>query len=915
MDIAIVIGCQRYEDAQIAPLKYTECDARRFAGAIGEICDLDQDGAYLLSSDPDLRGQIRQPTRNAILRALTPPREIDPPEQLFFYFSGHGIESIRNSEPYLLPTDTILVDIEDSAVPLSTVIQKLRAWQAGTTILFLDVCRAAFGRDKAGLACNVMEKRSMENIRIPGFATFWACSPGESSFECDHPDVKSGVFTYALCNALSASSSCRTIHDVQAFLETDTARICRTYQTPDQRQRPYLVIEPLEAQDRYIASISKLRQRETPLSIVKYVPLAAHEDRPFDNVESTGPLVCGFDFGTSHSTCSVCDKSGETTLIPLQGNRTLLKTTLRFTDDLRYQVGTAGPDGGQLGEYRHFVPNIKRLIGQQKSVSVAGTSFRPEELASLVIRSMREAVEAYFRRPIEYALASAPTRFTVRQCEALLEAFRMAGVKVARLIAEPAAASLVNEGLIVKPWEHDNSSLVLDLGGGTLDVAILEYGEGVCDVKASSGDRLLGGIDYDAALSRYLQTEGLRRMEALGLRPASLNEDVLSHEAERVKKLLGIREETPALVDVETSQGLTTIEIPVSRVAFREIVSGLDQRVRACIDAALQQSRLSARQIDSIVLAGLGAKVFTVRELLSQMFPNTPVDERFQESAVGIGLGIYTGVLKGTKDGVLLLDALPTQIGIKCSRFDDRFCYIQTSRASNTQVFPLLVRDTTIPTKTRAPIRIEGARDEQAIVILDVVEEGAHVTAEEATLASIPLPKVAFGDRVELIADVDVNRTIVLAAFGIRHINSVRFVAPISQIRRRDDLKLGVRIAGDETSTVFRFGQGHLGVLTGPGGRDLEIDFAKVAPAFIQVQIYEGGYTQSQTLCTLDLDTHGMLRMAFAVDHVRLVNEHISGVVKVFHRDQIADVQLNNTFLDSPWRGAESAEIRPAAKS
>jgi uncharacterized caspase-like protein len=185
MDCAIAVGCQRYEDEQISSLKYAERDVERFATAISEVCDLEPGGILFLSTNPQSASNVqlstrsstlralnppdrRLPRRTSILRALTPPIDFNPPERLFFYFSGHGVESAHTQEPYLLPCDTAFVDIENSAVPMETLMQKLKLWQARTTVLFLDICRAVFSCDKAGLTIRAMDREAF--LGLPPFS-------------------------------------------------------------------------------------------------------------------------------------------------------------------------------------------------------------------------------------------------------------------------------------------------------------------------------------------------------------------------------------------------------------------------------------------------------------------------------------------------------------------------------------------------------------------------------------------------------------------------------------------------------------------------------------------------------------------------------------------------------------------------
>jgi molecular chaperone DnaK (HSP70) len=385
-------------------------------------------------------------------------------------------------------------------------------------------------------------------------------------------------------------------------------------------------------------------------------------------------------------------------------------------------------------------------------------------LASLIIRSLRTSAEQFLGRRVSEVMASAPANFTIRQWNSLLKACQMAGLTVKRLVGEPSAAAVIVAGEHLPGRNSYDAFFVLDLGGGTFDVSVIEAGEGVWEIKAAGGDRNLGGVDYDEALSRYIGSVAQSKLAKLGHELTEIDRVQIRREAERAKISLTTREETSVILpNLEVpGKGIANLEIPISRSMFRALTEELNFRLERCILDVLRRSWVRKKEINSVWSTGQGAKIFTVSEIIGRLFPGIPLVTEFQENAVALGLGRYTGVLSGVTKDVLLLDATATAIGLKCSRQRDQDedspieFWISPDHTQNTQTHILLPRDTTIPTLSSSAGRVVGDRTEP--ITLEFVE--VDLNGDEIALGTVPTAPSALD--FEINFDVDANRTIIL---------------------------------------------------------------------------------------------------------------------------------------------------------
>ncbi|MFY1689131.1 Hsp70 family protein [Plantactinospora sp. WMMB782] len=756
MNRALVVGCSDYEDPDIAPLRYADRDAARVAEVLRETCGVDSDSLVVLHDGlPDRR---MHPTRTNLLRHLTRLTHSGGDGVLFFYFSGHGFQAQDNTH-YLLPIDCVRDAIEETALRFDLIVRYLGAASAPHLVLLLDACRNVVD---GGKALPELSNVDVDALCPPGVVTFCSCQPGAVSYEAEA--IKSGVFTQALCEAFSDQCRCRTVYELDTYLARRVPEIATGEGKP--RQVPHSRVEPLGVQQ--LEMVSEQKRNEWRAA----TPIGAEQRRrrvPQTFNSGTDPLIA-IDFGTSYAIASYCREDGVVELIPGTDGRPLVPSVLHFLPGLDYLVGAAAVEAD------HYRPaatirHVKRDLGATVSYEIDGRSIAPELAASLIIRSIRRNAEEALGTPVRRCLAARPANFTRRQTAALERAFALADLDVLRMVGEPNIASVLNASHTSETayWEEQNF-LVVDLGGGTFDVALVEGGEGVAEIKAAAGSNVVGGLDFDLAVVRYAEGQLRERHGWTGELPFSLR-SALRREAERAKRDLGRRESTSLLLpDLDYGdRGLQDVSIELDRDTFRRITDELNEVVRETLVKPFANQLYGVpienwlRAGGKVVLAGQGGKIFTVREQIDQALPGAPVLSEFQETAVIHGLGRYTGVLTGRVKDVLLLDALGFGVGFRCKSIhpgtgarDPGHCRLSHEFTDNTEVYPLIDPATTIPTKRSETIQLVGrAGTPHILELVELPTAGGDVFGRAEIRAT--------GREVLVTADVDANHLVLVS--------------------------------------------------------------------------------------------------------------------------------------------------------
>lgn len=754
MNRALVVGCAAYEDADIAPLRYAHHDAARVAEVLRTSCGVDESDLLVLHDDmPD----SHRPTRTNLLRHLTRMAAgVRGEGILYFFFSGHGFQSADTTQ-YLLPIDCVRDAIEDTALRFDSVVRYLGTADAPHVVLLLDACRNVVDAGKSVGAA--LPHVDVHALCPPGVVSFCSCRPGAVSYEAD--DIRSGIFTEALCAALGEEGRCRTIYELDAYLSAHVPVLATAHGKPI--QQPHSRVEPLGVQQLEIVSERKRNEwrAATPIGAERR-PRSVQRTVPASTV--TDPLVA-VDFGTSYSVVSWCRPDGEVVLLPGPDGRPLVPSVVHFLPDLDYLVGSPAVEADPYrptGTIRH----VKRALGTPASYDIEGRSIAPELTASLILRSLRRNAEEALGTPVRRCIASHPANFTLRQIEALERAFDLADFSVVRMVGEPNVAALLIDQAAGR---GEVSCLIVDLGGGTFDVALVESGEGVAEIRRTAGSNEVGGLDFDLAIIAYAERE-LREVHGWSgdLTPAV--RDTLRREAERAKRDLGRREITTLLLqDLEDGdRGLVDISIDLDRARFRAISTDLNEKIRTTLASAMTQldfghtpeQWLAAGGV--VLLAGQGSKIFTVREQIDFVLPGVQVLSKYQETAVAQGLGLQSGVLTGGQKDILLLNALRFGVGVRCQKVDDRPSdtetlheYIVSPEATlNRELAELLYPSTTIPTRRTEVFRLAGPPG--TLHELEIVE--VPLSAE---LVFGRIPVVAAGNGIELSVDVDANGIVI----------------------------------------------------------------------------------------------------------------------------------------------------------
>lgn len=495
--------------------------------------------------------------------------------------------------------------------------------------------------------------------------------------------------------------------------------------------------------------------------------------------EQDAPLVA-IDFGTWSSLLGFVPRPNHVQIIPNSSGRLTNRSVVHFTSEWTYEIGDMVVGSTVVKSVR----NVKRLLGNDTVIPLGRRRLSPEAIVSMIVRSLLRNAEDYFGVAPTRALLSIPANFSLRQGNALVAACEAAGVTVMRTIGEPCAAALNIDS------ERDHSALVVDLGGGTLDVSLVAIGEGTVEVVAVAGDTSLGGIEFDEVVrDMALQFASSSCGHALIDR-----EDLLA-EAERAKILLSSGRDAIIIIrDVQQQDGNTVDHVSVLRPdTFVERSQPLVRRFEAVInqvlsDQAREFAERSGGPLDTVMLAGLGGSVSPIRQYIERRFGDCQIVTEFQANAVVRGLTTYAGVLEGKNRSLLLLDTLYRAIAVRCSaklparrhsrdwpgvnsttdftfdRMNRREAGVLRDGDHRNELVALHDKSVIVPSFTLTHLILEG-RSRQRLE-LDVVE--ISNTSEESMFsvgrASVDLS----GDRDILIAlDTDANRTAVLHVIDV----------------------------------------------------------------------------------------------------------------------------------------------------
>ncbi len=448
--------------------------------------------------------------------------------------------------------------------------------------------------------------------------------------------------------------------------------------------------------------------------------------------------IIGIDLGTTNS-CVCVYEGGEAKVIANPEGERTTPSVVAFKNG---EIIVGGAAKRQMITNKDTIYSIKRLMGTDKKVEANGKKYTPQEISAMILGDLKKTAEAYLGEKVTKAVITVPAYFNDAQRQATKDAGKIAGLEVERIINEPTAAALAY-GL--DKQDENQTVLVYDLGGGTFDVSILELGDGVFEVKSTSGNNKLGGDDFDKRIMDYL-VEQFKKENNIDLSKDKMAMQRIKDAAEKAKKdLSGVTTTQISLPFLSQGEdGPLHLEMSLTRAKFEELCHDLFESTLEPVRKAMKDAKLSKSDIDKVILVGGSTRIPKVQEIIKNELGKEPSKGVNPDEVVAMGAAIQGGVLTGDVNDIVLLDVTPLSLGI------------ETLGGVCTVLIP---RNTTIPTSKSQVF--STAADNQPAVDIHILQGERSMASDNKTLGRFQLTGIPAAPRgvpqIEVTFDIDAN--------------------------------------------------------------------------------------------------------------------------------------------------------------